>query len=84
MSPVVEFSVDENAGSNPLKRFLAGGVQFLGLYVNCDAGLGVISWIFLKILCTGKICRYESRFKYAQAIFSRGCAVVGTFRKWAC
>ena len=54
MSPVVEFSVDENAGSNPLKQFLAGGVQFLGLYVDCDARLGVISWIFLKILCTGK------------------------------
>ena len=45
-----------------LSHFQPGGVQLLVLFVNGHVGLSL----------AGKICRWESRLKSAQAISSRG------------
>ena len=49
--------------------FQPGGVHSLILFVNGDTGS--------NHSLSGKFCKWESRFKSAQAIFSRGCAVEG-------
>ena len=41
-------------------------------------------WIISTTFNSRKNSIWESRFKSARAIFSRGCAVVGTFRKLGC